>query len=282
MLKPFSPTLPLGWSSWIGDKPSYDFDDIKRQGRPTKWSTAEVNGILAPKGRTLQLWNNIFVISCVVAVSLDPLFLYIPIIKEKNKCLGMDKKLRNAALVLRSLTDIIFVVRIVHQIRTKLEDSEEPAEGRESLGWKWRPLLCVPIIIDLLAILPIPQVNESLAQMEHSSSSQPVQPSSQPGSSTVKGRGISRGRGVSEGIATAYPNFQQRVTRGIGQGRGLPSSKLNAIRGRFLGRGISGGRGLPSSRPTVGLPSSRPTAKGRVQGGPYLDNISHDNNMASK
>ncbi|XP_008225798.1 PREDICTED: uncharacterized protein LOC103325420 isoform X2 [Prunus mume] len=142
----------------LRDKPSYDFDDIERQGRPTKWSTAAVNGILAPKGRTLQLWNNIFVISCVVAVSLDPLFLYIPIINEENKCLGMDKKLRNAALVLRSLTDIIFVVRIVHQIRTKLEDSEEPAEGRESLGWKWRPLLCVPLIIDLLAILPIPQL----------------------------------------------------------------------------------------------------------------------------
>ncbi|PQM32641.1 uncharacterized protein Pyn_32367 [Prunus yedoensis var. nudiflora] len=77
---------------------------------------------------------------------------------RKTSALEWRKKLRNAALVLRSLTDIIFVVRIVHQIRTKLEDSEEPAKGRESLGWKWRPLLCVPIIMDLLAILPIPQL----------------------------------------------------------------------------------------------------------------------------
>ncbi|KAL6283609.1 hypothetical protein ACE6H2_014538 [Prunus campanulata] len=147
--------------------------------------------------------------------------------------------------------------------------------------------------------------------MEQGSSSQPIQPSSQPGSSTVRGRGICRGRGisrwrgVSEGIATAYPNSQQIMARGngergrgisrgrgnvaqtsvypnsqesIGQGRGLPYSKLNAIRGR----GISGGRGLPSSRQIVGLPSSRPTARGRGQEGPDLDNISHDNNMASK
>ncbi|PQQ21481.1 uncharacterized protein Pyn_07729 [Prunus yedoensis var. nudiflora] len=141
----------------LRDKPSYDFD-IERQGRPTKWSTAVVNVILAPERRTLELWNNVFVISCVVAVSLDPLFLYIPIINEKNKCVGMDKKLRTAALVLRSLTDIIFVVRIIHQIRTKLADSDAPAEGSDetSRGWKWRSFF--PIMVDFLAILPIPQV----------------------------------------------------------------------------------------------------------------------------
>ncbi|CAB4268417.1 unnamed protein product [Prunus armeniaca] len=100
------------------------------------------------------------------------------------------------------------------------------------------------------------------------------------------GRGISRGRGnVAQG--PVYPNSQESVTRGNGQGvlpsshiglgKGLPSSKLSAIRGRVLGRGISGGRGLGR-----GLPSSRSTvARGRGQGGPALDNIPHDNNMAS-
>ncbi|CAB4310197.1 unnamed protein product [Prunus armeniaca] len=100
------------------------------------------------------------------------------------------------------------------------------------------------------------------------------------------GKGISRGRG-NVAQAPVYPNSQESVTRGNGQGvlpsshiglgRGLPSSKLSAIRGRGLGRGISGGRdlgrGLPSSRSTV--------ARGRGQGGPVLDNIFHDNNMAS-
>ncbi|KAI5316527.1 hypothetical protein L3X38_036234 [Prunus dulcis] len=74
-----------------------------------------------------------------------------------------------------------------------------------------------------------------------------------------RGRDISRGRGISGGRgnvakATVYPNSQQSVTRGNGQevlssshiglGRGLPSSKLNAIGGRGLGRGISRGKGL--------------------------------------
>ncbi|ONI34853.1 hypothetical protein PRUPE_1G502200 [Prunus persica] len=75
------------------------------------------------------------------------------------------------------------------------------------------------------------------------------------------GKGISRGRG-NVAQAPVYPNSQESVTRGNGQGvlpsshnglgRGLPFSKLSAIRGRGLGRGISEGRGLPSSRPTIG------------------------------
>ncbi|KAI5312624.1 hypothetical protein L3X38_041797 [Prunus dulcis] len=139
----------------------------------------------------------------------------------------------------------------------------------------------------------------------HASSTQIKQGSS---FNTVRGRGISRGRDISRGRgnvaqATAYPNSLQSVTRGNGQGvspsshiglgRGLPSSKLSAIRGRGLGRGISGeiglGRGICGGRGLGrdisgqrGLPSSRSTvARRRGQGGPILDNISQDNNMAS-
>ena len=34
-------------------------------------------GTLHPQGPFLQKWNRIFVISCIFAVSVDPLFLYI-------------------------------------------------------------------------------------------------------------------------------------------------------------------------------------------------------------
>ncbi|CAL9030592.1 unnamed protein product [Prunus brigantina] len=123
----------------------------------------------------------------------------------------------------------------------------------------------------------------------HASSTQMEQGSS---SNTVRWRGISRGRGLGRGMragrglgrmargnreggigisrgrgnvgqATADPNSLQSVTGGNGQGvlpsshiglgRGLPSSKLSAIRGRGLERGMGAGRGLPSSRSTVGF-----------------------------
>ncbi|CAL2274389.1 unnamed protein product [Prunus armeniaca] len=86
------------------------------------------------------------------------------------------------------------------------------------------------------------------------------------------GRGISKGR-CNVAQAPVYPNSQESVTRGNGQGvlpsshiglgRGLPSSKLSAIRGRGLGRGISGERGLGRGR---GLPSSQSTIGGKRKG----------------
>lgn len=61
-------------------------------------------------------WKKIFVISCVFAVFLDPLFLYIPIINHDIKCLVMDKKLNNTAIALRSITDFSYLVDIILQL----------------------------------------------------------------------------------------------------------------------------------------------------------------------
>ncbi|PQM42660.1 cyclic nucleotide-gated ion channel 1-like [Prunus yedoensis var. nudiflora] len=96
----------------------FNKEDAKGQARhPTSKS-----GGLKPKEKwetkllSASLWNKIIVISCVIAVSLDPLFFYIPFIDKEKKCLGMDKKLRNVAIILRSLTDITFLVHIGYQI----------------------------------------------------------------------------------------------------------------------------------------------------------------------
>ncbi|CAB4307104.1 unnamed protein product [Prunus armeniaca] len=56
--------------------------------------------------------KRIFILSCV-AVSIDPLFFYIPIINEEKKCLGIDKNLRAAALCLRALPDAAFVLHTI-------------------------------------------------------------------------------------------------------------------------------------------------------------------------
>ncbi|KAK9937118.1 hypothetical protein M0R45_013931 [Rubus argutus] len=121
-------------------------------------------------------WKRTFILSCV-AVSLDPLFLYIPIIDDKNKCLGMDKTLRNLALVFRALTDIAFIIHMILLIYDKMDDDPEwddsnsdsdvPAAASwlptklkivgEAIAEKM-PWLSISIITNFLAILPIPQV----------------------------------------------------------------------------------------------------------------------------
>lgn len=51
--------------------------------------------VLDPQGPFLQRWNKIFVISCLIAVSVDPLFFYIPVIDGVKNCLYLDKKIGN-------------------------------------------------------------------------------------------------------------------------------------------------------------------------------------------
>ncbi|CAB4292084.1 unnamed protein product [Prunus armeniaca] len=98
-----------------------------------KMYAAAVKEICNPQGRYGYIWNKMFVISCVFAVSLDPLFFYIPIIDQLNKCLQMDKVLQTVALVLRSLTDIIFLLHFIYEIcdglktQTKKKSSQSPS-----------------------------------------------------------------------------------------------------------------------------------------------------------
>ncbi|CAB4278676.1 unnamed protein product [Prunus armeniaca] len=133
------------------------------------------------------------------------------------------------------------------------------------------------------------QVNASSAQMEQDSSSRPVQASSQLGPSKVRGRGISGGIG-NVAQATAYPNSQQSMARGNGQGgRGISRGRVNVAQASVYPNSqqsvtrVNGQRVLPSSHIGLGrgLPSSKlSVARGRGHGGADLDNTSHDNNMA--
>ncbi|KAJ4950147.1 hypothetical protein NE237_026979 [Protea cynaroides] len=118
--------------------------------------------ILDPQGPFLQRWNKIFVLSCVIAVSLDPLFFYIPVVDGDNYCLGLDKKLEITASVLRSFTDIFYILHIILQFRTGFIAPSSRVFGRGVLVED--PLaiakhyLSSYFLIDILAVLPLPQV----------------------------------------------------------------------------------------------------------------------------
>ncbi|XP_024157854.1 cyclic nucleotide-gated ion channel 1 isoform X2 [Rosa chinensis] len=126
-------------------------------------------GILGPFVFVAIKWKRVFILSCV-AVSFDSLFLYIPIIDQENKCLDTDKTLRNVALVLRSLTDIAFIFHIIALINDFMDEGpkwDDHASAsrlprklklvREVIAKKM-PWLSIRIVVNFLAILPIPQV----------------------------------------------------------------------------------------------------------------------------
>ncbi|EXC30153.1 hypothetical protein L484_008483 [Morus notabilis] len=109
------------------------------------------------------MWNKIIVLACVIAVSLDPLFLYIPTIDQEHKCFELDKKLRVLALVWRFIFDLIYVMDIVYNIAKayKVEKRREPPNSEiKKIGIhlvKSGRISWNLIVVDLLSILPIPQ-----------------------------------------------------------------------------------------------------------------------------
>ncbi|CAN6710807.1 unnamed protein product [Malus baccata var. baccata] len=118
--------------------------------------------ILDPQGSVLQNWNKIFVLSCVIAVSLDPLFLYTLVVDGEYKCVGLDRRLQIIACVLRSFTDIFHVLHIIFQFRTGFIAPSSRVFGRGELIDDpvaiAKRYLSSYFIIDILAILPLPQV----------------------------------------------------------------------------------------------------------------------------
>ncbi|KAM0909664.1 hypothetical protein ACQ4PT_014666 [Festuca glaucescens] len=118
--------------------------------------------ILHPQGPFLQRWNKIFVLSCIFAVSVDPLFLYIPVINDQNSCWYLDRKLEITASVLRSVTDIFYILHMVFQFWTGFITSSSTTFGRGVLvGDKYaiaKRYLSTYFWIDVCAVLPIPQV----------------------------------------------------------------------------------------------------------------------------
>ncbi|KAJ9171505.1 hypothetical protein P3X46_014864 [Hevea brasiliensis] len=118
--------------------------------------------ILDPQGPFLQKWNKIFVLACVVAVSVDPLFFYIPVIDGNDKCLDLDKALETTACVLRTFIDVFYILRIIFQFRTGFIAPSSRVFGRGELVDDpvivARRYMTSSFIIDVLSILPLPQV----------------------------------------------------------------------------------------------------------------------------
>ncbi|KAH0906336.1 hypothetical protein HID58_038163, partial [Brassica napus] len=135
---------------------SYSFKETVSKG------IVSTHEILDPQGTFLQKWNKIFVLACIIAVSVDPLFFYVPVLDKANNCLDVDKKMQTTASVLRSVTDIFYAIHMVFQFRTGFIAPSSRVFGRGVLVEDRRKIakryLSSHFIIDILAVLPLPQM----------------------------------------------------------------------------------------------------------------------------
>nr|XP_043624809.1 cyclic nucleotide-gated ion channel 1-like [Erigeron canadensis] len=114
-----------------------------------------------PDSEFILHWNKTFLLCSVFALSLDPLFFYIPVIDGTQKCLDVDRRLEITVCVLRSFADILYVIHIIIQFRTAHVPRYNHLLGkREFIDEPYyvaRRYLTSYFIIDVLAALPLPQ-----------------------------------------------------------------------------------------------------------------------------
>ncbi|XP_027933201.1 cyclic nucleotide-gated ion channel 1-like [Vigna unguiculata] len=118
--------------------------------------------ILDPQSSMLQKWNKIFVISCVLAVSVDPFFFYIPVIDDDKKCLDLSGSLQITASVFRTFFDLFYILHIIFQFKTGFIPPSSRTFGRGELIDDpvaiTKRYLTSYFFIDILSIIPLPQV----------------------------------------------------------------------------------------------------------------------------
>jgi cyclic nucleotide gated channel len=118
--------------------------------------------IFDPQDKFLLLCNKLFVASCILAVSVDPLFLYLPFINDKAKCVGIDRKLAIIVTTIRTVIDSFYLFHMALRFRTAYVAPSSRVFGRGELvidpAQIAKRYLQQYFIIDLLSVLPVPQI----------------------------------------------------------------------------------------------------------------------------
>ncbi|KAL8254890.1 hypothetical protein R6Q59_033111 [Mikania micrantha] len=120
------------------------------------------NKILDPQDKFLLKWNKFFVVSCILAVSIDPLFFYLPVFDQTRTCLGIDRKLAIIATTLRTFVDAFYLIHMALEFRTAYIAPSSRVFGRGELvidpAQIAKRYLRWYFIIDFLSVLPLPQI----------------------------------------------------------------------------------------------------------------------------
>ncbi|XP_050381435.1 putative cyclic nucleotide-gated ion channel 8 [Argentina anserina] len=118
--------------------------------------------IFDPQDKSLLLWNRLFVISCIFAIAIDPLFFFLPIFNKTQDCLSIDKSLAATSITLRTLIDVFYLFRMALQFRTAYIAPSSRVFGRGELvidsAEIARRYIHRYFLVDLLSVIPAPQI----------------------------------------------------------------------------------------------------------------------------
>ncbi|XP_062030309.1 probable cyclic nucleotide-gated ion channel 20, chloroplastic [Rosa rugosa] len=121
-----------------------------------------IPGVMNPHAKIVQQWNQFFVISCLVAIFVDPLFFFLLSVQEDNKCIVIDQPWTTTFVVFRSMTDLIYFMHMLLQFRLAYVAPESRVVGAGELVDHPKKIalnyLKGYFLIDFFVVLPLPQI----------------------------------------------------------------------------------------------------------------------------
>ncbi|BBH04228.1 cyclic nucleotide-binding transporter 1 [Prunus dulcis] len=121
-----------------------------------------IPGVMNPHAKVVQQWNKLFVISCLVAIFVDPLFFFVLSVQKDNKCIVLDWPMTTTLVVFRSMTDFIYLMHILLQFRLAYVAPESRVVGAGELVDHPKKIarnyLQGYFLIDFFVVLPLPQI----------------------------------------------------------------------------------------------------------------------------
>ncbi|XP_023512896.1 protein CNGC15b [Cucurbita pepo subsp. pepo] len=117
--------------------------------------------ILDPRGQAIRRWNKIFLVACLVSLFVDPLFFYLPMVRDEE-CIDIGVGVEVVLTTIRSIADLFYTIQIFVKFRTAYVAPSSRVFGRGELVIDPCKIairyLRHGFWIDLIAAVPVPQV----------------------------------------------------------------------------------------------------------------------------
>ncbi|XVE83936.1 hypothetical protein DITRI_Ditri16bG0128900 [Diplodiscus trichospermus] len=116
--------------------------------------------IFDPDSDIVTYWNHVFLIICIMALFIDPLYFYLPYVGSPA-CLASDASMGVTITVFRSMADLLYLLNMLMKFRTGFVAPNSRVFGKGDLVMDAREIamryLKKDFVIDLAATLPLPQ-----------------------------------------------------------------------------------------------------------------------------
>lgn len=120
--------------------------------------------MLDPGSDIVLRWNRVFLVSCLLALFIDPLYFYLPTVTRtgESSCVNSDFNLRIVVTFFRTIADLFYFLHMIIKFRTAYVAPNTRVFGRGELVMDPKKIarryMRSDFFIDLVATLPLPQV----------------------------------------------------------------------------------------------------------------------------